>query len=210
MKDGSRVWFVGLSFVILVGGASLVADTLVMKDGRRIRGQLRSVRDGVIEFVEERFLSSRTIRVDRDDVARIEFDDADRGASGRAETPERPRGLRERDVSVPANVAWTDTGIDVRSGQDVYFVARGRVRWGPDRRDGASGERDSPYNANRPIPRRPAAALIGRIGEASTEYFFIGDEQGAIRMHGRGRLFLGLNDDYLLDNSGALTVTVYY
>ena len=55
----------------------------------------------------------------------------------------------------------------------------------------------------------PAAALIGRIGESS-DYFFIGDEKGAIRVQSAGRLHLGVNDDYLQDNSGAFRVTVYY
>ena len=60
------------------------------------------------------------------------------------------------------------------------------------------------------LPHRPAAALISKIGEISTGYFFTGDDQGAILLRASGRLFLGINDDYLLDNSGALTVTVYY
>jgi len=210
MRRVSTGWFV--AFVMLVlGGASLVADTLVLRDGRRIEGELRGVRDGVVEFAERGLFSSRTIRVDVEDVDRIEF--TSRGGSGRgagAGGPGRPRGLREREVAVAANVAWSDTGIDVRNGQDVYFASRGRVRWGPDRRDGAAGEKNSPTNANRPIPRRPAAALIGKIGADSTDYFFIGDAEGAFRMRSRGRLFLGINDDYLRDNSGALTVTVYY
>jgi len=188
----------------------LLADTLVLRDGRRVQGQLRSIYEGVVEFVEQGFLSSRTIRVSVEEVERIEFDESYRGESrGSSTSPRRPRGLREKEVRVAANVAWSDTGIDVRDGQDLYFAARGRVRWGPDRRDGPAGEKNSPVNQNRPIPRRPAAALIGKIGESSTDYFFIGDDEGAIRMRARGRLFLGLNDDYLLDNSGAFTVTVY-
>ena len=59
------------------------------------------------------------------------------------------------------------------------------------------------------MPSRPAAALIGRIGE-SDDYFFIGEDAGAIRPRGSGRLFLGINDDFLQDNSGAFLVTVYY
>jgi hypothetical protein len=61
----------------------------------------------------------------------------------------------------------------------------------------------------RPIPNRPAAALIGRVGETN-EYFFIGDDSGPVRVRGCGRLFLGINDDFLGDNSGSFRVTVYY
>lgn len=65
----------------------------------------------------------------------------------------------------------------------------------------------SPYNAGRPIPNRPAAGLIGRIG---SDVFFIGNDTGPMRMRSSGRLSLGVNDDYLQDNRGAFRVTVYY
>lgn len=189
----------------------LLADTLVMRDGRRVQGQLRSVSNGVIEFLEQRGWSTRTLRVNRDEVARIELDeDTGYSSGGSGDRPTRPAGLREREVSVAANVGWSDTGIDLRSGQTVYFEATGRVRWGPDRRDGPAGENNSPRNPNRPIPNRPAAALIGKIGQESSDYFFIGGEAGPIRVPARGRLFLGINDDYLIDNTGTFRVTVYY
>jgi hypothetical protein len=105
-------------------------------------------------------------------------------------------------------VPWNDAGIDVRAGQTIYVTATGRVSWGPGRRDGPAGERNSPRNATRPIPSRPAAALIGKIG--NQDPFFIGDEEGPIRMRESGRLSLGINDDYLDDNSSNFRVTVYY
>lgn len=208
----SVVW-VGVGCLGLT--AALGADTLVLRDGRRVRGDLIAVRDGVIEFEgQDGFRGRRErLRIDRADVARIELDDAtsDRGDRGdRADrTGDRPSGLRERDVNVEAAVAWKDTAIDVRPGQTLYFSASGRVRWGSKRQDGPAGEDRSPYNAQRPIAGRPAAALIGRIGE-SGDYFFIGDDKGPVRMRAGGRLYLGINDDYLSDNSGAFRVTVYY
>lgn len=202
---------VGIATVlfVLAASAALVADTLIMRDGRRIRGELRSVRDGVIEFAEERFLSPRILRVNRDEVERIELDE-DTPSTSEEARPSRPAGMREREVSVAADIAWNDTGVDVRAGQTIYFEARERVKWGPDRRDGPAGERNSPRNPNRPMPSRPAAALIGKIGSDSTDYFFIGDETGPIRAPVRGRLFLGINDDFLVDNSGRFRVTIYY
>jgi hypothetical protein len=210
MQRIPRGALVAALLVVLVGGVSLFADTLVMRDGRRVYGELRSIRSGIIEFVEQGFFSGRTVRVGIEEVERIEFDERDGELAESSVVRPRPSGLREKDVRVEARVAWNDTGVDVRNGQDVYFQASGRVRWGPSRRDGAAGERNSPVNENRPLPRRPAAALIGRIGEGSADYFFIGGDEGAIRMRAGGRLFLGINDDYLQDNSGALTVTVYY
>lgn len=189
--------------------SALAADTLVLRNGTRIQGELLSVRNGTIEFEERRgFGRGRRIEVDREDVARIEFETA-RASDRDFASGSRPAGLRERQVIVSADVEWNDTGIDVRPGQLIFFEAAGNVRWGRDRRDGPEGENNSPNNPNRPLPNRPAAALIGRVGN-SNDFFFIGGEQGAIRMRASGRLYLGVNDDFLGDNSGNFRVTVYH
>jgi hypothetical protein len=49
--------------------------------------------------------------------------------------------------------------------------------------------------------------LIGRI---NNDMFFIGDDTGPIRVRTSGRLYLGVNDDVLTDNSGNFRVVVYY
>jgi hypothetical protein len=210
------VFAAALAFALPIG---LLADTLVLRDGTRVRGELIAIRNGTVEFAELRGSGGRTLRINRDDVARIEFDDmssgdVNRGFGGRTGPgfgagTGRPSGLRERTVNVFANVAWTDTGIDLRSGQTVAFEATGEVTWGPSRRDGPAGERNSPSNPNRPMPNRPGAALIGRVG-AGMDYFFVGDDAGQIRVRGGGRLYLGINDDVLNDNRGAFRVVVYY
>jgi hypothetical protein len=194
--------------VLLAGGAAW-ADTLVLRDGRRVQGQLVGVFGREIEFEERGGWNSRVVRIPRRDIARIEFDDGERlNDRDDDRVGGIPRGMRERQVNVTARNAWTDTGIDVRRGQEIYIQASGETRWGPNRRDGASGERNSPYNAGRPLPDRPAAALLGRIGEQ--DVFFIGGDAGPFRVRGEGRLYLGINDDVLTDNSGALRVTVSY
>jgi hypothetical protein len=196
--------------LVLLGTAGLGADTLVLRDGSRVDGRLLAVRDETVEF-QERGSRRRIVR-HRDEVLRIDLSD-DRGGA-EASPPSapigRPRGLREREVVVAAGTAWVDSGIDVRRGQEVYFEADGQVRWGRDRRDGPAGERNSPYNATRPMPRRPAAGLIGKLGQDSADLFFIGDDRGPIRVPSAGRLFLGINDDVLADNSGSFRVVVYY
>jgi hypothetical protein len=199
----------GRAIALALGlAAAAAADTLVLRTGERVEGTLVGVRGETIEF-EGTGRNRRVERYDRDDVRRIELDssggsrgDASGGSSG------RPSGMRERAVSVSAREQWNDTGIQVRRGQEVYFSASGKPRWGPDRADGPAGERGSPRNANRPIPDRPGGALIGRIDNGDP--FFVGDERGPIRVRDSGRLFLGINDDYLPDNSGAFRVTVYY
>ena len=206
MKPFSRARTLPLGALLLFV-MTLDADTLVLRDGRRIQGQLISVQNGVIEFQDSQS-RSRGVRVDRNDVLSIEFGRFERNEPNNPQTQiGRPRGLRERQLMVVANAQWTDTNIDLRSGENVYFEASGEIRWGPNRRASPRGEQNSPNNAARPMPNRPGASLIGRIGN-STEFFFIGDDREAIRVRNSGRLFLGINDDNLQDNTGYFTVLV--
>ena len=219
------LWIVlGVSSLLATWTAVLAADTLVMRNGSRSSGRLIGLRDGVFEFEEDRGLRrGRVIRVEQAEVRTIEldadgpglFDRGDRGDRDRDRDRDRadqgggrPRGLREREVMVQARQQWTDTGIAVRGGQTIYFEASGKVRWGRDRQDGPDGENNSPRNPSRPIPSRPAAALIGRVGDDAP--FYIGSDTEGIRVRGSGTLYLGLNDETLEDNSGAFRVSVYY
>jgi len=207
-------WIAALTIALTLP-VSVIADTLYLRNGQRVEGELIGMRNGQIEFEERRgFGGTRTLRFDRDEVDRIDFENRRFGnnygnnnnSSGNA-LEGRPNGMRERQVIVSADVQWNDSGVDVRAGQTIYFEAQGRVRWGRDRQDGPAGERNSPSNPNRPMGNRNAAALIGRIGN---DMFFIGDETGPVRMRSGGRLFLGVNDDVLTDNTGNFRVVVYY
>jgi len=217
-----RRWIAPLALVLALP-AGLQADTLYLRNGQRISGEVISMRNGTVEFEERRnYGSSRTVRFDRDEIDRIEFENTRNNSSNynsngnnsnsssynsNSSSNGRPSGMRERQTMVSANESWTDSGIDVRAGQTVYFEATGQVRWGKDRRDGPGGERNSPSNPNRPMGNRNAAALIGKIGN---DMFFIGDETGPVRLRSSGRLYLGVNDDVLTDNSGNFRVVVYY
>ena len=201
-------WIAGLAITLALT-ASVQADTLYLRDGSRVQGELISVRNDTVEFEERRsYGSGRTLRLDRDEVVRIEFETARRGGSDFV-AGGRPSGMRERQTIVSADVAWNDSGIDVRAGQTIYFEAQGQVRWGRDRRDGPAGERNSPSNPNRQMGNRNAAALIGKVGSGN-DLFFIGDETGPVRVRSSGRLYLGINDDVLTDNSGNFRVVVHY
>jgi hypothetical protein len=196
------------SLAFITATALVHADTLVLNDGRRVQGELLGIYGREIEFEERGGGRRRTVRISRDEVDRIEFNRSQRD-DYRNEPVGLPRGMRERQIVVDAREQWTDTGIDVRAGQQIYFASQGESRWGRDRRDGAEGERNSPLNPNRPLPDRPAAALIGRIGDRN-QIFFIGADSGPFRARDNGRLYLGINDDVLTDNSGNLRVTVSY
>ena len=187
--------------------SALSADTLVLKDGRRIDGLFVGARDGVIEFEQKRPQGGRErVSIDRVDVVRIELDE---GAPA-VDSPLSAAGsARSRDVVVDARIAWTDTGIDVAAGQVLSFYATDRIRWAPGRRDGPDGEHNSPPGPSRPMPNERRAALIGRIGDGR-EYFLIGSRHEGIRMREAGRLHLGINDESLNDNAGSFRVSIRY
>jgi hypothetical protein len=136
----------------------------------------------------------------------------DRGAERSTEPPDlgddRGPYSRDRMISVPARQAWTDTGIDLKPGDVVRFSAEGAVLWGAGQEDGPAGEINSPMNDRRPVPSRPAGALIGRIGTSPSDVFFIGADRGSFRVRTSGRLYLGVNDHYYADNSGSFEVRV--
>ena len=186
--------------------ASSLADTIVLKNGARVEGDLVEIRGSSIEFAEN---GGSTRRFDRSEVSRIEFNSGSGFLGfGASHSGGRPAGLRERTISVDAAAPWTDTGVEVRSGMSVYFEASGKIQWGPDRKDGPGGEGGNHHNPNRPMPNHPGGALIGRVGGSGP--FLVGEERGPIRMRDSGRLVLGINDDYLQDNRGSFRVTIYY
>jgi hypothetical protein len=199
---------------VVAGGGALFADTLVLRDGRRVQGELVGVSRGEIEFEERTGRSRRAVRIPRQEVLRIEFDS--QGQAGWSpweqsaqdgSTGGIPRGMRERHVNVTAREPWTDTGVDIRPGQTFYITSAGQIRWGRERRDGPAGEDNSPYNAGRPLPDRPGAALLARVGN---DLMFVGSQSGPFRVRSGGRLYLGINDDVFEDNTGAFRVTVSY
>lgn len=213
-----RVVIGACALVVVVGtstGAS--ADVLVLRNGQRIQGTLVSVRGDTVEFEELRYGSRRITRFDRSEIRNIRFDrnGAAVADDGRDEDEydlgydPGGAGTRERTVQVQARQGWTPTGITVRPGQVLQFASQGEIRWGPGRSDDAAGERNSPRNNARPIPDRAAGSLIARIGENGAP-FYVGTSTGPIRIRDSGQLYLGINDDYLQDNSGWFRVQVRY
>jgi hypothetical protein len=194
--------FAAISLLLAVASTVGSADTLVLTTGRRVQGELLGVYGREIEFEERSGGNRQIIRVPRSDIARIEFLENQNGDSP------IPRRMRERSVTVEGTQQWTDAGIDVRAGQEIYFETSGQVTWAPNKRVDAAGTRNSRPDTDRPLPGRPSGALIARVGER--DVFFIGTDVGPFRIRGNGRLYLGVNDDQVADNTGAFRVTISY
>ena len=116
---------------------------------------------------------------------------------------------RARTVVVPGNVQWTNTGVNVARGQLVRFEGSGEIRLSFNGDDMArpAGALSNRMAQNAPIPTIPAGALIGRIGNGQP--FPIGNPGDAVNMPASGRLFLGVNDDHVADNSGNYVIRMW-
>src|SRR5262249_12299044 len=113
-----------------------------------------------------------------------------------------------RTVQVNAVQSWTDTGIDVNAGDKVMFRASGEVLIGRSVGQNATPDGNAAYRSPKyPDPTSPGGALIGRVG-ARGKPFGIGMQTQPLAMPASGRLYLGVNDNELGDNSGAFTVVV--
>ena len=110
-------------------------------------------------------------------------------------------------IRVNANQPWTDSGLTVRAGDTISIDTQGTVRISGNRNDlaGAGGTLSGRREADSLLPNQPAGALIARIGNSGP--LFIGNRR-SVRAPFGGRLYLGVNDDYLEDNSGDFQVSV--
>lgn len=112
-------------------------------------------------------------------------------------------------VTIPATVAWTDSGVDVAGGDMLVITASGMIddstatpetTWGP-------GGKPNSFNSGASIIGcAQHVALLGKIGE--TGGLFVIGESHAAPAPVSGRLFLGLNDKVLTDEGGKLAASV--
>jgi hypothetical protein len=137
----------------------------------------------------------------------------------------RVPGQVRLEISVMADVQWTDTGLDVYEGQELYFRAGGQIslqKGNPVTYCGPDG-----YNyqsTQQPLQDKNIGALIGRVyllvsvevdeetGEEIRneleEIFYIGSANRVV-MPMNGRLHLGINENLVVDNQGVFTVIVF-
>ena len=123
-------------------------------------------------------------------------------------TPGAASVATQRTVRVNSRERWTDTGIDVRAGDVITFSASGTITM---RSDDAS-DTATPAGSTRgrtapeaPVLNQLAGGLLASIGGWSPT--FIGS-RGSWTAPVGGRLYLGVNDDHLLDNQGEFVVQV--
>ncbi len=135
------------------------------------------------------------------------------GSTGTAPTDQN-RNWSERNVTIPANRQWTDTGIDVEPGMIIEITATGTVGIGSGRRVDAGGDTTRSGSSSSPVPNTATGALIAKIryrqGGDSNVAVIGTNNRVTIEAGEYGRFWLGINDDYTGDNSGAFSVRLRY
>ena len=135
--------------------------------------------------------------------------------------PNRDRDRRnrtlERIIEVQGNASrGVDTGIDLRTGDQVTITATGNVtagrRAGVVSPDGGRPGIGGALLGTRPVPNAGVGALVGIILQSngqSTPAFLVGSQQ-TFTVPADGRLFLLVNDDNFSDNSGSFSARIVY
>lgn len=126
----------------------------------------------------------------------------------------RNRSPREVTIDVAGTSRGTDTGLDVRVGDQITFAATGTVVAG--RRVGnvgPEGGRVTGFGAivgTKPVPTAGPGALIGylRLADGQSSAAFLIGSQLIFTATADGRLLLAINDDDYSDNSGTFSVKI--
>jgi hypothetical protein len=208
------------------------SNVLVTRSGDLTKGQLDRIEGARIGEAEVRFRAEGggERRVPMRDVARIYLGNYP-GAAPSAPAPSQPQqtpqypstgnrggnsgqggnyggGGNGQTITVPGNQQWVDSGLTVRQGQALSIRASGEVVLSADPNDKASpnGALGGRRAANAPLPQTLAGALIGRIGNGRP--FGIGAGPANINAPDSGRLYLGVNDDGMGDNTGQFQVSI--
>ncbi|HEV2801082.1 MAG TPA: LecA/PA-IL family lectin [Pyrinomonadaceae bacterium] len=238
--------------------AAALADTIRLRDGSVVRGQIIAFKDQQFTVLIGSGTRGRRGRMTiySEDIESIEFDTTDttagagnsndpnddRTAANSGGTTNPPRNsppattrpqpdttiddrrdntaastpaaggapvffpIRLRVRSDNASNGWNDSGLMVRAGQRLRITATGRVSLG-------GGNMSTPTGLPRLADRdklmrnEPTGALIAVIGDDNDDFIFVGASREFTAQRD-GRLFLGVNEGNLGDNSGTFEVTV--
>ena len=213
-----------------------IADTIRLKDGSVIRGQVIGFKDQqftVLIGAGSKGRRSRTM-IYVEDIESIEFDSATTAAasslaneglsSGNSEpastTPApRPTGSQPSSGSSPTfftikvsvradntNNGWSNSGLVVRKGQRLRISATGRVSLGRDRYSTPNGITTIP-DSEKLMRTEATGALIAVIGDDNDDFLLIGTRRDFVAQRD-GVLFLGVNEGNLTDNTGTYDVVI--
>jgi hypothetical protein len=191
---------------------------VVLRNGRMIAGRVADVDPNANRVRVSGYSGDRTVALNQ--VARIYFGNANAYDEGDPSYDSEDGYYRDgqyggsdrygrsvRTLTIPTNQEWTNTGFDVTRGETIHFRATGNAMLSQN-----SGDYGTPAGAsngrlagNSPMPGVTGGMLIGRVGNSRP--FVVGSERD-VTMPASGRLYLGINDDYVGDNEGSFVVDI--
>jgi len=194
-----RKVILALIFVLALASFAF-ADTIVLRDGRTIRGT-------VLGFVNGRFV----VRVENQNIGRTREGDIQYFRPEEIERIEiEGRSLDDgrfdtRNVQVTLGADWIDSGVWVRRGEQVDVSATGVITTGRSRIT-PDGLRSTDPTA--PLPNAPEGKLIGAIGNDARSPIFELGSQRQFTAERNGRLFLTANRGSYADARGSFNVQI--
>jgi hypothetical protein len=122
-------------------------------------------------------------------------------------------------VSIPATQTWTDTGVAVTEGQTVSITMSGKIHYAPGSSDsplgksftnGACGLNQylNPPGATYSFPAYGVNCWGSIFKVGSTGIPFPTGKTIQFTSPVSGELFIGVNDNYLLDDHGSFTASI--
>ncbi len=222
--------------LILILATSSFPDTIRLKDGSVIHGQVVGFKDQQFTILIGGGAKGRkgrtTIYVE--DIDSIEFDNNTGDSVAANETvpvsqPQRsntntPPEVTTRNDPTPArnaptfftikvavradnaNNGWTNSGLVVRKGQRLRISASGRVSLGRGRFSTPAGLSTVPDN-DKLMRTEPTGALIAVIGDDNDDFILLGSRRELVAQRD-GVLFLGVNEGELTDNTGTYDIVI--
>ncbi|HTH50850.1 MAG TPA: LecA/PA-IL family lectin [Pyrinomonadaceae bacterium] len=124
-------------------------------------------------------------------------------------TPALTAGPIAWDVTVKADNTsngWTNTGWVVKKGQRIRITGDGIVQLGKGKTSTPSGDPDIP-DQQKLLKNVATGALLAVIGDDNNDFIYVGASREFTATRD-GALFLGINEGYLDDNTGAYKVKV--
>src|SRR5436190_6736663 len=200
-----------LALAIVIATVSIAAaDTFYLRDGRTVHGTLLGFVNGrFVVRVENRYANTNqdsNIQRNRDNQGDIQYfraEEIDRiEIEGRTMDETR---WETKDVQVPLESNWVDSGVYVRRGERVQVSATGVITVGRSRIS-PDGLRSTDPSA--PMPTAGEGKLNGAIGnDARSPILELGSNR-EFTADRNGRLFLTPNRSSFADARGAFNVQI--
>ncbi len=190
-----------ISCLYLLAGAALAADTVRLKNGREIRGEVVSYQNG--EFIILRAPTGapagtrERMIVLAENVESIEFD---------AATPATPAASADgRTIVLDASQEVVATGVQVKRGEKVRITASGEMRFSDGRTSGPGG---LDANESWPFPGERFGVLVAMVGGPESAIYHVIGENSEFEARKDGELYLQINARSLRGARGSYTARI--